>query len=150
MAGTFTNLLFHIVFSTKARAPIISDDLGDELYRYLGGIIRSIEGTPLEVGGMPDHVHLLVKVKPTISLAELMRVVKTNSSKWINETHPQRSTFHWQDGYSAFSVSESQLERARAYIRNQREHHRQVPFTKELIALLQRHGVDFDPRFLDG
>ena len=148
MPGTFTNLLYHVVFSTKSRAPLIGLHLADELYRYVGGIIRNEAGVLLEIGGMPDHVHLLVKLKPVTALADMLRTLKANSSKWVNENHKSDFAFGWQDGYSAFSVSESQVEHVRRYIRNQREHHRTAPFAEELRELLQRHGIEFDPRFL--
>jgi putative transposase len=148
MPGTFTNLLYHVIFSTKSRAPLVDDSWSDELYRYLGGVIRAESGVLLEVGGMPDHVHLLLKLKPAVAISDVLRVLKANSSKWANENRKSRLPFGWQDGYSAFSVSESQVEHVIRYIRNQREHHSTKPFSDELRELLQRHGIEFDERFL--
>jgi putative transposase len=141
MGGTYTNLLFHIVFSTKGRRPYITTAIEEELYRYLGGTIRNLQGTLLEAGGMPDHVHLLAKLKPIHRLSDFMREVKANSSGWLGERVPR---FAWQDGYSAFSVSESQVDSVRGYLRRQKDHHRERDFKEELEALFERHGVMFD------
>jgi putative transposase len=148
MSGTYTNLLYHVVFSTKNRRPLITEAIRDDLYHYLGGIIRGEGGTLLEVNGMPDHVHLLAKLRPTIAIADMLRLLKANSSKWLNEEKQQRSRFGWQDGYSAFSVSESQVARVRAYIQRQAQHHRQTDFKTELIALLDKHCIEYDKRYI--
>jgi putative transposase len=148
MPGTHTNLLYHVVFSTKLRVPIIAKPLDKDLYSYIGGIIRGEGGTSIEIGGMPDHVHLLVKLKQTISLADMMRLVKTNSSRWVNQSRKATAKFGWQDGYAAFTVGESQVTRVVEYIRNQAVHHRIVPFQDELRGLLKRHRVDFDEKYL--
>ena len=147
MPNTYTNLLYHIVFSTKERAPLITDDLKDELYKYIGGIIREEGGVLLEIGGIEDHVHILAKLKPAQAVSEILRLIKANSSKWVNENKSQ-SRFAWQEGYSAFSVSESQVVTVRRYIRNQVQHHRGQTYQDELVALLERHGVEYDSRFL--
>jgi REP element-mobilizing transposase RayT len=112
------------------------------LYEYLGGTIRGLKSTALEIGGVEDHVHILAKVSPTIAISDFLEKLKANSSKWAKSV---RRGFGWQDGYSAFTVSESQVERVRAYIRNQREHHKKTSFRDELIALLKAHGVQYDP-----
>lgn len=108
MAGTYTNLLYHLVFSTKQRLSLITKELQPDLYSYIGGIIRGEGGTLLEIGGMPDHVHLLAKFKPTGSISDMLKVIKAGSSKWINEEQFKMRKFGWQDGYAAFTVSESQ------------------------------------------
>jgi len=148
MSGTYTNLLYHVVFSTKLRIPLITRTLRDELHRYIGGIIRGEGGVLLEVGGMPDHVHLLTKLAPTVSLPDVLRKVKANSSKWANAKSPTGRKFGWQDGYAAFSASESQVARVTQYIRDQERHHRGVEFKEELIKLLRRHRVEYDERYL--
>jgi len=148
MPSTYTNLLYHIIFSTKDRKPTITDDFKDELYSYIGGIIRAEGGVQIEIGGIADHVHVLAKLKPTHCVAEMLKLMKANSSKWVNEQGKTRTRFGWQVGYAAFSVSESQVEIVRAYIRNQAEHHRRQTFQEELISLLERHGVEYDPRYL--
>jgi putative transposase len=102
-----------------------------------------------EIGGMPDHLHLLVQLKPVASLSDFLRVVKANSSKWFNERFESPNKFAWQHGYAAFTVNESQSSRVRQYIQDQAEHHRQHDFKIELRELLTRHGIEFDERFLD-
>ena len=148
MANTFTNLLFHIVFSTKHRAPFIREPLRERLYGYMGGILREEGGILLEIGGIPDHVHLLARLKADCSVAEAVRTIKSGSSKWVHQTFPERADFAWQTGYAAFSVSESQVGAVRRYIKNQEEHHARLSFKDELIALLQKHGIEFDERYL--
>ncbi len=147
MAGTYTNLLYHIVFSTKNRIPLISSTLQTDLYAYIGGIIRAQGGTLLEIGGVSDHVHLLLKLKPTISVSVILNRIKANSSKWANEKRNSR-VFAWQDGYSAFSVSESQFASVREYIRTQESRHQRLSLKDELKALLKRNGVPYDDRYL--
>ena len=148
MPGTYTNLLYHIVFSTKNRLPLISTAFRDELHRYVGGIVHGEGGILLAIGGVPDHLHLLVKFKPTITVSDMLRRIKANSSKWINEEKLRLRKFGWQDGYAAFSVSESQVPRIRSYIDGQEAHHLRIDFKQELLALLDRHKVHYDPRYL--
>jgi len=144
MSGTYTNLLYHIVFSAKHREPLITAGLRDDLHAYLGGIVRQHEGIALIVGGMPDHVHILAKLKPKLAVSDVVRDVKAGSSKWINETSRIRGKFGWQDGFSAFSVSFSQVARVRRYIENQEEHHRGTDFQIELLTMLRKNQVEFD------
>jgi putative transposase len=148
MPSTFTNLLYHIVFSTKQREPLITENLREELYKYIGGIIRGEEGILIEIGDIDDHIHLLVKIKPSISISEMLNKIKANSSKWFNENQKSSRRFAWQEGYAAFSVSESQAPNVRDYIRNQREHHQRISFQEEFIAILEKHGVSYDPRYI--
>ncbi len=150
MAKTFANLLYHLVFSTKERLPSINEDLSDSLYGYIGGIIRDREGILLEAGGMPDHVHLLAKFKTTVTVSAMLQDIKGVSSKWMNERPDQRERFEWQEGYGAFTVSESQVTRLRKYIQNQKEHHQRISFKDELITLLRRHRISYDERYLLG
>ena len=142
MAHSYTNLLYHIVYATKERRPLIDLEFQPRLYEYLGGTIRGLKAISLEIGGIEDHVHILAKVPPTIAISDFLEKLKANSSKWAKSV---RRGFGWQDGYSAFTVSESQVERVRNYIRNQSEHHKKVSFRDELIALLEAHGVEYDP-----
>jgi putative transposase len=148
MANSFTNLLYHLVFSTKDREPLIRDDWRDKLYAYLGGIVREERGILIQGGGTADHVHLLIKLPPSAAVADLLRLVKANSSKWANETGAAVGKFAWQAGYGAFSVSESQAPDVKHYIQNQAAHHRGRSFQEEFVALLERHGIDYDPRYL--
>jgi REP-associated tyrosine transposase len=145
MAHSYTNLLFHIVFGTAGRRPLIDDAFQPRLYKYLGGTIRGLKGVCLEIGGVEDHVHILSKLPPTISVSDFLEKLKANSSKWGKSV---KRSFGWQGGYSAFTVSESQSERVRQYIRNQREHHKKATFEEELIALLEAHGLAYDPNHL--
>jgi REP element-mobilizing transposase RayT len=148
MPSTYTNLLYHIIFSTKNRELLIDETWKEELYKYIGGIVRANGGTCIEINGMPDHVHILAKLKPAISVADMLKLIKSNSSKWINDEKIPGRSFAWQIGYAAFSVSESQIYAVRWYIRNQAGHHRKQSFQEELIELLKRHGVEYDSRYL--
>jgi len=148
MAQSFTNLLYHILFSTKHREPMITSTIENRLYGYLGGIIGGQKGIAFEINGMPDHVHLLVKLSQNKSIADVLRELKADSSGWVHREFPEFKTFGWQLGYAAFTVSESQIERVRQYIRDQKQHHRKITFREELISLLRAHGVDFDEKYL--
>lgn len=148
MASTYTNLLYHIVFSTKERRRFITPALRDDLYSYIGGIIRGEKGIQLEIGGMPDHLHLLVKLPPTLSISDALRLIKANPSKWVREQRDQSRAFGWQTGYGAFSVSESQMPAVRLYIQRQEQHHRTTTFQEELVALLEKNRIEFDRRYL--
>ena len=148
MAGTFTNLLYHIVFSTKYRRPQIVAGLREDLYSYIGGIIRADDATLVEIGGIADHVHLVTRFRTQRSVAEMVKTFKAKSSKWVNERRRGDDRFYWQTGYAAFTVSPSQLSNVIRYVRNQQEHHRRVTFQEEYISLLQRHGVEYDERYL--
>ena len=141
--STFTNLLFHIVYSTKYRKPVIQKSWQDDLYGYVGGIIRNHKGTLLCMGGVMDHVHLLAKLSPTIAVSDMLRLIKSNSSTMVNETMRPRKPFEWQPGYAAFSVSESQFERVRDYILNQEEHHRMAERTIDPGTHQRDLGVGF-------
>ena len=146
--STFTNLLFHIVYSTKYRRNQVRADIRDRLYGYIGGIIRDQKGIVIEIGGMPDHVHILAKLSPTLAISDVLRVTKTNSSKWVNDTLELKQPFAWQRGFGAFSVSTSNVEAIRSYIQNQKEHHKQLSFKAEFRQLLVKHRIEFDEKFL--
>lgn len=118
------------------------------MYGYVGGIIREHKGTLLCMGGVQDHVHLLTKLSPTIAISNMLRLIKSNSSKMVNETLRPRVPFEWQTGYAAFSVSESQLLRVKHYILNQENHHRRKTFQEEFIELLERHNISYDIRYI--
>ena len=148
MAHTFTSLLVHVIFSTKDRRPSLDADLGCRLFAYMGGVLRETKSTPVIINGPNDHVHALVTMPPTLSLSDLMRTLKTNSSRWVHESFPQHKAFAWQTGYGAFTVSRSNAEEVERYIANQEEHHRHVSFQDEYLAFLKRHGIAFDPRYV--
>lgn len=147
MPSTHTSLHYHLVFSTKERLPLIGADMRERVHAYLGGVIRGIGGTPLEVGGVADHVHLLVGLKPTHALADVMRVVKSDSSKWMHAELGIRE-LAWQEGYGAFAVSRSNVASVREYVRNQEEHHRRRTFQEEYVELLVKMEIEYDERFL--
>jgi len=146
--STFSNLLFHIVYSTKYRKPTIHAHWQGDLYGYIGGIVRDQKGTLLKIGGVEDHVHLLVKLSPTVAISDVLRKIKSNSSKWINERSDVSRKFEWQSGYAAFSVSESQVPSVVDYIANQAEHHRKRTFEEEFVAILKKHNIDFEMRYV--
>lgn len=141
--GSFTQLTYHIVFGTKCRKPILRADLLEELYRYLGGVLREFSGSSLEIGGVDDHVHLLAHLSPTLAVADVVRSVKASSSKWLNDNHFKQREFAWQVGYGAFTVSYDRVSQIRRYIQNQEEHHRHVSFRDEYVDFLKRHGLEF-------
>jgi REP element-mobilizing transposase RayT len=143
-----TNLIYHIVFATKERAPFITAELKPRLHQYLGGIVRGLEGLPIEINGMADHVHILARLPPTISVSAFMSKLKSNSSGWAKRQTQGR--FAWQVRFAALTVSESQVERVRRYIRNQEAHHRRQSLEEEWRALLKANRIDFDERNLWG
>jgi REP element-mobilizing transposase RayT len=150
MPHTATNLLVHLIFSTKQRCPLIKPDFERDLHAYLGGIIREIGGAALCINGTADHVHLLVQVPATLSVADMARLIKTNSSRWVHERWPQHRHFAWQTGYGAFSVSESGINAVRDYVARQPEHHRSRSFQEEFRTFLRKNGITFDERYLWG
>jgi REP element-mobilizing transposase RayT len=143
-----TRLQYHIVFSTKDRRPMISDDLNERLIPYIGGIIRDMGGTMLAAGGDAGHLHIATILDSRYALMDVMRRVKSGSSKWIHETLPNRGDFGWQHGYAAFTVSQSVMPQVLAYIESQPAHHAKTTFEDELRALLRAHGVEFDERYM--
>ncbi len=150
MGHTYTKLVYHIVFSTKSRVAMITPDLSGRLFPYISGIVRQF-GVPIIVNGTADHVHLLVSLRPAASLSELLRVVKTNSSRWVHEQYPERRQFGWESGYGAFSVSGSRLAQVRDYIASQQERHRKLSFQQEFAALLRKHGLSlYEGEALEG
>ena len=148
MAGTYTKLYYHIVFSTKHRQEFINSAMEDQLHKYVAGIVRGIGGSCIEINGMPDHVHILSILPPKIAVSDALRDIKANSSKWVHETTPQLHNFGWQDGFAAFTVSKSQVEPVRQYIRDQKQHHRRSDYKQELIGLLEKHEIDYDERYI--
>jgi len=148
MAGTYTKLIFHVVFSTKNRLPLISRQSQEDLCRFIGGILRDEQGFLTEIGGTNDHIHMLIQLRPTHSLSDILKVVKSKSSKWINEQKSKMRKFGWQEGYAAFTVSESQVSRVIDYLRSQQEHHAKRDFKDEFVALLKKHGIEYKEEYL--
>ncbi|MFI5379992.1 MAG: IS200/IS605 family transposase [Tepidisphaerales bacterium] len=148
MPGTYSQLLFHVVFSTKHREPWISAEVAERLYSYIGGIVRAEKGVLYDIGGVEDHVHMYLRWRTDGSVSDLMRTVKARSSKWIHDTFPSQGAFAWQEGYSAFSVSKSQEGAVKKYIAGQAEHHKKGDFKWELLRLLAAHGIEFDEQYV--
>ena len=148
MAQTLTRLLVHVVFSTKARRNLIVPAIEPDLHAYLGGICRNRESSALAIGGTENHVHLLISLSKNIALSDFMMTLKKDSSKWIKTRGNAYVDFHWQDGYAAFSIGESQVGSLTEYIRGQKERHKTMSFEDELVALANRYGVAFDTRYL--
>ncbi len=144
--SSHTCLYYHIILGTADRRPLITADLRPRLYEYIGGIIRSRDGKLITIGGVTDHVHLLVSLTSRDNMADLVRVVKTNSSKWTHDAFPAQRGFAWQAGYAAFTVSASGVPQVKQYIANQEAHHARTDFKEEYLAFLKRHGVSFDER----
>ena len=148
MGHSHTNLLYHIVFSTKERQPWLDTEISPRLYDYLGGAIRAEKGTSLGINGCADHVHLLARLRQDKAVSDVLRAIKANSSGWIHRTFPGSRDFAWQSGYGAFTVSQSQVDKVQRYIANQQTHHQRVSFKDEFIALLDAHGIEYDERYL--
>jgi len=148
MPHSYSNLLTHIVYSTKNRKPLIDAALEARLFPYLGGIVRQLGGRLYLVNGVEDHVHLLAELPPTIAIAEAIGKIKGSSTYWIHQSFAERSDFAWQRGYAAFSVSKSKVAAVARYIEGQKEHHRKQSFQDEFLELLRRHGVAIDEKYL--
>ena len=148
MAHTLTNLLTHVVFSTSGRAPLLADAMRPGVHAYIGGILREMHAVPIAIGGTVDHVHLLTRLPADLSVADCLRVVKANSSRWVKEQWPERRLFAWQGGYGAFSVSESSRGEVIRYIQDQALHHQRISYQDEFLALLKKHDLEFDERYL--
>jgi len=148
MGATYLSLHYHIVFSTKERAPILNADLRPRLYEYVGGTIRGLEAGALGIGGTADHIHLLVWLRSTHQLSEFVRSTKRSSAKWIRE-ELDLNGFAWQEGYGAFTVGPASQAAVCRYIANQEQHHRKMTFQEEFVRFLDKAGVKYEPRYLD-
>ena len=137
MPASFCHLAVHIVFSTKNRKTWLKKPLADEMYGYLNGIIKNLNGIPLAIGGIEDHIHILCLAPKEMSIVEFMAKLKANSSKWFREQ--TRQDFHWQDGYAAYSVSKSNIESVKNYIEHQEDHHHNITTEEKFDALLKKH-----------
>ena len=150
MANTYTSLLYHVVFSTKNRERWIKPGIEERVWAYLGGIAREHDMVAQQIGGIEDHVHLVLGMRASMGLSKAVQLLKGASSKWMNETFPELRGFAWQDGYGAFTVSKSQLEAAIEYVVHQREHHGMRTFQEEYRAMLELHDIKFDERYVWG
>ena len=147
MSDAFSNLSVHVVFSTKDRIPLMTKDVRKQLFPYLGGIARRLGSTIIAIGGMPDHAHLVARLPTSMCVADFVGKIKASSSKWMNE-RATNGKFGWQNGYGAFSISQSVVSSVAQFVRHQERHHRLRSFEDELKMLLTRHGIDFDERYL--
>ena len=150
MPGSYSSLLCHVVFSTKDRRPLLGAEVQKRLWDYMGGILKRHQCTPLAIGGTADHVHVLMGLDRDQCVADAVRDLKSNSTRWLHAEYPDLSGFAWQEGYGAFSVGIAGVERNKAYIHRQGEHHRTRTFQEEFLAFLNRHGVEHDPRYVWG
>ena len=148
MSNSYHGILLHIIFSTKYRLPLIDDSWKNDLYAYIGGTVTEHKSRLLDAGGIEDHIHLLLKIHPAFAISKTVQLLKSNSSRWINENHQVDQKFAWQSGYGAFSVSQSQYEVVANYIRNQRQHHEKLDFKDEYLAILQKHRLEFDLKYV--
>ncbi len=148
MSQSFTNLLYHIIFSTKDRRPIITIDHQPRLYEYIGGVVRGAGGISLGINGMEDHVHLLCKLRPDRALSDVLRELKSNATGWMHDIFPRFSDFSWQRGYAAFTVSQSNLKQVQRYLARQKEHHRKTSFRDEFIKFLKVNRIEYDERYI--
>jgi putative transposase len=146
MSHTSGNISLHLIFSTRQRRPLIKPEFQSELFAYLGGIVREMDGPALIINGTADHVHMLVRIRPAHAAAEIARVVKANSSHWIHEKFS--ADFAWQTGYGVFSVSESNVFAVSKYIATQEEHHKKHSFQDEFLAFLRKNGIAYDEKYL--
>ena len=150
MAHSFICCNVHYIFSTKDRRRIVTPELAQRLWPYMGGIAREHEMKALAVGGMEDHIHVLVTLPSTLPVAKAVQLIKGGSSKWVSDTFAEHRKFEWQEGYAAFSVSASRIPETVEYIATQQKHHRKRTFEEEYIEFLDRHGIEYDGRYLWG
>jgi REP element-mobilizing transposase RayT len=148
MANTYTQIYIHIIFAVKGRQNLISNNIKEELYKYITGIVTNEEQKLIAINGMPDHIHVFIGLKPNKSLSDLVRDIKANSSRFINEKQWMNGNFEWQTGFGAFSYSHSQLTNVINYIQNQEEHHKIKTFKEEYIEFLKSFDIDFEENYI--
>jgi REP element-mobilizing transposase RayT len=146
--STYVSNLAHFVWGTANREPLLRSSWRDKLHAYIGGVLDKKKGKLLAAGGIEDHIHVLASLPATMSLSEAAGAMKANSSRWIHENAPHSKGFDWQVGYGAFSVSKSAAPQVKAYIHNQEQHHKQRDFKREFTALLEKHGILYEERYL--
>ena len=148
MAQSLADIILHIVFSTKGRLPLIKPAIEEELYRYISGVCKNLNCPVIKINGVEDHIHILLQLGRTISISDLISEMKSSSSKWIKSNGPNYHDFAWQGGFGAFSVSRLNLENAKHYLENQKQHHQTVSYKDELIAMLKRAQITYDEKYL--
>ncbi|NGX58040.1 MAG: hypothetical protein K940chlam3_00941 [Chlamydiae bacterium] len=150
MTHSYRVHFFHLIWSTKNRSPWINKQFQSNLFPYLGGIIRTHKGKLIEIGGMPDHIHMLIELSSLDKFSSVIRDIKASSSRWVHKKYPDLINFAWQEGYGSFSVSYSALEHVRSYIKNQEKHHSHMSFDEEYTRFLKLHQINYDERFVLG
>lgn len=148
MSHSYVSSLFHCVWSTKHRQHLITPELSERLWPYLDGIAKNNNMKALAIGGVEDHVHVLLSLPSTIEIAKAVQLIQGGSSKWVHDTFPEHREFAWQEGYGAFSIGISQLDDTKRHIASQEEHHRKRTFQEEFTAFLKKHEIDYDPRYI--
>jgi putative transposase len=148
MANTYSQIYIQIVFAVQNRKALIDYSWEDELYKYITGIVQNKEQKLIAINGMPDHIHILIGMKPTCHLSDLVREIKKSSNIFINERQLSKFSFKWQEGFGAFSYSHSQLGNVISYIQNQKQHHKKVSFEDEYLEFLEKFEIDFDGNYL--
>ncbi len=148
MGQSLNKIYIHLVFSTKNRKPMISEDVQDDLFSYLGGICKNLECNPIQVGGYRNHVHILCLLSKKIALMNLIEKIKSNSSKWMKTKGEQFTDFYWQNGYGVFSVNPTEIEIVQQYILNQEEHHKKISFQDEFLKFLKKYKVEYDKKYV--
>ncbi len=148
MANTYTQIYIHIVFAVEHRQNLIPSEHKDELHQYITGIVTNKKQKVIQINSMPDHIHILIGINPNVAISELVRTIKSNSSRFINDMRWTVGRFNWQEGYAAFSYSQSQLDNVADYIKNQETHHAHTSFREEYIEILKRFNVDYDDRYV--
>ncbi len=148
MPQSLSSILIHLIFSTKNREAFITPEIGTELYPYMASIFKAMKSPALSINGTADHVHTLFSLSRVIAIADLVEEVKTESSKWIKTKGREFRNFHWQNGYGAFSLGQSQVPELKRYIARQKEHHRRITFQDEYRKFLKLYGVDYDERYV--
>ena len=148
MPQSLAKIIVHITFSTKNRMPCLSKDIQPDLHAYMAGILQQLDCKPIQIGGVEDHVHVLCLLSKNHAVCKIVEELKKGSSKWIKPKEPEFKDFHWQNGYGAFSVSQSKVAGTIDYIGNQTEHHRHVSFQDEFRQFLKRYDVEYDERYV--
>lgn len=148
MANTYFQLYIHIVFAVSQRDAMILEPWRDDLYRYIGGAVRNNECELVAIGGMADHIHMLVQMPPKISISAFVQSIKIQSSRWVNENHFCKCRFCWQEGFGAFSASRSHVPQIKNYIHNQKTHHQQKAFLEEYLTMLDGYGVEYSKDYI--
>ncbi len=148
MGQSLNKTYIHLVFSTKNRKPLISKEIQDDLFSYLGGICKNLECNPIQVGGYRDHIHILCLLSKKIALMNLVEKIKSNSSKWMKTKGEQFTDFYWQNGYGVFSVNPTEIEIVQQYILNQEEHHKKISFQDEFLKFLKKYKVEYDKKYV--